>query len=252
MITPKHETKNKFNDMLLGHLEGDMHELIAIDKLPVSAPYLPNLSGLHEGQTKGLPTVLKVKKNCPIKITKNINKVDLLVNGTFGWVCDVTEDIIWCIFKDNIGMITRRNCKHKHPQYRNAVPIIRTTEMLNIRVEGKNCSFKRSQFPLTVAYAITCHAAQGITKDRVIIHYDVKDKRHALFSVPFSRAKTLDGVFLSSFKKTHVHCDPCVLEEYERLENSGQYIFKTIYLYDNYFVDRHTGLPSSEELKITF
>ena len=116
----------------------------------------------------------------------------------------------------------------------------------------KKYSFNRSQFPLTLAYAITCHASQGITKDRVIIDFSVKDRKHALFSVPFSRAKSLDGVFLSSFKKSYVHCDPLVIEEYKRLETSSQYIFENVYLYENYFFNTYTGLPSTLELKISY
>ena len=41
---------------------------------------------------KGLDTVLNLKKDCPIKITHNINKKDSLVNGTFGYVCDTDKE----------------------------------------------------------------------------------------------------------------------------------------------------------------
>ena len=45
-----------------------------------------------------------------------------------------------------------------------AVPICRITEHVNLTIEGKHYNFKRSQFLLVLAYAITSHSAQGITK----------------------------------------------------------------------------------------
>ena len=84
--------------------------------------------------------------------------------------------------------------------HKNAVPIVRISEQLKLKVDGKQYTFKRSQFPLVVAYAITCHASQGITKELVIIDYTENRKKHALFSVPFSRENMLDCIFLSSFE----------------------------------------------------
>ena len=92
---------------------------------------------------------------------------------------------------------------------------------------------------MVLAYAITSHSAQGLTKERVIIDYGSNKAQHALFSVPFSRGQTLDGIFLKEFKREYVHCDSRVLEEYEQLETKATYQFENIYLYDpcfwNYF-----------------
>ena len=103
-----------------------------------------------------------------------------------------------------------------------------------------------------VAYAITCYASQGITKEWVIIDYMGNTKKHALFSVPFSRAKTLDGIFLKSFKNTYVDCDPRVLKEYEHLENTAQYQFVNTYLYDPCFFNASTRQPALQEFKISY
>ena len=97
-------------------------------------------------------------------------------------------------------------------------------------MDGKQYTFKRCQFPLVLAYAITCYASQGITKERVIIDYTGNRQSHALFSVLFSRAKTLDGIFLKSFKKEYVYCDPQARNEYDHLEKTGMYQFSNTYL----------------------
>jgi hypothetical protein len=254
MITPTHDTKDRFNENQLTNLNGEMILFAAKDNPSKRTPILPNFINLNEQKTKGLLTMLKIKIGCPIKITININKKDSLVNGTFGYVCDVDQeqDIIWCIFSNKVGEVTRRNFGKSHEIYKKAIPIVRHTEQLKLKYDGKQYTFKRSQFPLVLAYAITCYASQGITKERVIIDYTGNRQKHALFSVPFSRGKTLDGIFLKSFKKQYVYCDPHVLNEYDRLEKTAMYQFSNTYLYDNWLINASTKEPSFEEIKMSY
>merc|ERR1712121_556949 len=254
MITPTHDTKDRFNEKQLRNLNGEMKLLAAKDNPSKRTPILPNFINLNEKKTKGLLTMLQMKIGCPIKITININKKDSLVNGTFGYVCDVDQDqdIIWCIFSNKVGEVTRRNFWKSHDIYKNAIPIVRHTEQLKLTYEGKQYTFKRSQFPLVLAYAITCYASQGITKERVIIDYTGTRPKHALFSVPFSRGKTLDGIFLKSFKTQYVYCDPQVLNEYDRLEKTAMYQFSNTYLYDNWLINASTKEPSFKEIKMSY
>merc|ERR1712121_415018 len=254
MITPTHDTKDRFNEKQLRNLNGEMILFAAKDNPSKRTPILPNFLNLNEQKTKGLLTMLKIKIGCPIKITININKKDSLVNGTFRYVCDVDQDqdIIWCIFSNKVGEVTRRNFGKSHDIYKNAIPIGRHTEQLKLTYKGKQYTFKRSQFPLVLAYAITCYASQGITKERVIIDYTGTRQKHALFSVPFSRGKTLDGIFLKSFKTQYVYCDPQVLNEYDRLEKTAMYQFSNTYLYDNWLINPSTKEPSFKEIKMSY
>ena len=105
------------------------------------------------------------------------------------------------IFSGDTGMCTRQNYEKKHPTNKKAVPILRVSEKITLTYHGKKYQFKRTQFPIVLAYAITSHSAQGLTKERVIIDYGSNKAQHALFSVPFSRGQTLDGIFLKDFKK---------------------------------------------------
>ncbi|KAG5972380.1 hypothetical protein E4U58_006660 [Claviceps cyperi] len=52
----------------------------------------------------------------------------------------------------------------------------------------------RTQFPLTVAYAITVHKSQGTTLDRAVVDVSAKDFSPGLSYVAVSRVKTLDGI----------------------------------------------------------
>merc|ERR1711889_30647 len=234
--------------------EGDQDYSLLQEEIAIGNVSQETYEKLNEKSTKGLVTNLQIKIGCPIKITININKKDSLVNGTFGYVCDVDEDqgIIWCIFSNKVGEVTRRNFGKRNFIHENAIPIVRHTEQLKLTYEGRQYTFKRSQFPLVLGYAITCHASQGITKERVIIDYTGNRQKHALFSVPFSRGKTLDGIFLKSFKKQYVYCDPHVLNEYDRLEKTAMYQFSNTYLYDNWLINASTKEPSFEEIKMSY
>merc|ERR1711889_16535 len=254
MITPTHDTKDRFNEKQLRNLNGEMNLFAPKDNPSKRTPILPNFINLNEQKTKGLLTMLQIKIGCPIKLTININKKDSLVNGTFGYVCDVDQeqDIIWCIFSNKVGEVTRQNFGKIHEIYKKAIPLVRHTEQLKLKYDGKQFTFKRSQFLLVLAYAITCYASQGITKERVIIDYTGNRQNHALFSVPFSRGKTLDGIFLKSFKKQYVYCDPHVLNEYDRLEKTAMYQFLNTYLYDNCLINASTKEPSFKEIKMSY
>ena len=82
-----------------------------------------------------------------------------------------------------------------------------------------NCKFQRTQVPLVLAYGITCHAAQGITKETVIIDMGKTGRKHGLFFVPLSRAKKL---YLKEFRPSYVYCDPKVTAEMHRLSTQAR------------------------------
>merc|ERR1712002_747965 len=82
MITPTHDTKDRFNEKQLRNLDGEIILFAAKDNPSKRTPILPNFKNLNEKKTKGLLTMLQIKIGCPIKITININKKDSLVNGT--------------------------------------------------------------------------------------------------------------------------------------------------------------------------
>ena len=123
MITSTHDIKDKFNMKQLHQLDGDIIELPAKDIPSKGLEQLPDLTNVTENKTKGLILKLQIKKQCPIKITVNVNKKDSLVNGTFGYVLDFDEvnGVIWCIFSGNTGNFTRQNYEKKHPTNQNVV-----------------------------------------------------------------------------------------------------------------------------------
>jgi len=81
------------------------------------------------------------------------------------------------------------------------VPILRVRH--DFTVGGISCS--RAQFPLTPAYAITVHKAQGMTLDRVVAQLAEREFASGLNYVACSRATTLQGLmFDEPFHRTAV------------------------------------------------
>ncbi|CCE30183.1 uncharacterized protein CPUR_04031 [Claviceps purpurea 20.1] len=62
--------------------------------------------------------------------------------------------------------------------------------------ERRPCT--RTQFPLTVAYAITVHKSQGTTLDRAVVDVSAKYFSPGLSYVTVSRVKTLDGIMFDA------------------------------------------------------
>ena len=82
------------------------------------------------------------------------------------------------------------------------VPVFPVRQDFNIRNEA--CS--RTQFPLTVAYAITVHKSQSITVDQVVTDLSERDFQHGLSYVAVSRVKTLQGLMLESpFERNNLY-----------------------------------------------
>ena len=262
MITTTHAIKDAFNEKLIQMLEGQEFILYANDKPTLKSNSIPTqeeLVGVSEADLKQIPTKLVLKKNAPIKITKNINKKDKLTNGTFGYVVDVDEDngIVWCKFKnDDVGAITRYQSKIKYTRDKTAVPIKRVKDTVKLTIKSHHTSkrfeFKREGHPLVLAYSITSHGSQGMTRDIVISDFPKGSVKHGQFFVMISRARSLSGVYLKSFDPAWIKCEEVVSKEIKRLETTGKYKFDKTYNYDDCFVDPKTNQPCTGDIRIGY
>ena len=142
-----------------------------------------------------------------VMLTRNISSEMGLVNGAQGEVFDigwepntdpkqVPPSVVMVAFDDFRGPAFRGPDGEEllNSQGKKVVPI------LHVRTEFQlgslNCS--REQFPLTVAYAITVHKAQGITLKRVVVGITTGEFAPGLNYVACSRATTLQGLLLDT------------------------------------------------------
>jgi ATP-dependent DNA helicase PIF1 len=72
----------------------------------------------------------------------------------------------------------------------------------------------RSQIPLRLAYAITCHKAQGATLDCALIDIGPSTFEYGQAYVALSRVKSLDSLYVHSFDHRVVKAHPKVIKFY--------------------------------------
>jgi ATP-dependent DNA helicase PIF1 len=135
-----------------------------------------------------------------VMLTENLWTENWLVNGALGTI----RNILWsqesnCREDPPLAIMVFFDSYHG-PQLdsdiSDSVPIFRSTRQFTMGT--RDCY--RSQFPLTVAYAITVHKSQGITVARATLNIREKDFAPGLSYVAVSRVKTLDGLmFEESF-----------------------------------------------------
>lgn len=76
------------------------------------------------------------------------------------------------------------------------------------------------QVPLTLAWAVTVHKAQGLSFDRVIVDFGKEAFAFGQVYVALSRCRSLDGlIFLRPLDVWDVKVDPLIAEFYLKLEN---------------------------------
>ena len=158
---------------------------------------------------------LTVKINARVMITMNIDVADWLTNGAVGTVTNVVIDqttgkmsvILVAFDSEHVGQETRHTsvCISIH---QNAVLIHCTHATFPI---DKKASFQatRTQFPLTLAWAVTIHKCQGLTLSEIVIDMTpTKGKfRPGEAYVAFSRVRTVEKI---THNQLHTKSNPCV------------------------------------------
>lgn len=172
-------------------------------------------------ETANLAYDIPLKIGYPYMITSNIDVSDGLVNGAIGILRLIEESenetegtsgpkCLWLEFMDNarIGEKTRAKIRHRYaidPKLKSPwSPLFRKTASFHVRTP---VTCKRTNFPLTLACAMTVHKSQGGTFDKVVFEYTRKMQQQLVY-VALSRPKTIDGLFLTSPKNDFTFYHP--------------------------------------------
>ena len=255
IIVTTNKKKDLINTQKLAELLPNLKEFVCnstdrVTNLPDRA--LPDRLKNNPGKTGNLQTELKLKVGAPVFITTNHPKKkykeDGIVNGARGFVQSIQVsnnspdkvEIIWVIFnKETIGRLYRFDHKylrkHHNPGHELAMPIL--PERKNFKERFGNVEYQRTNFPLTLAYAMTAHKCQGETLDEVIIDFgpnlDLKIKNYICpgsFYVALTRVRDGSKVYLKSFERSYIMVNKAIEDKVETMKKFRSYKFKKIYL----------------------
>jgi len=168
---------------------------------------------MKPSDTAGLENILKLGINTKVMLRVNIDPDNGLANGTIGYIVDIklTEN-----GEVHSLIIQFRNIK-------NTYELNRVT--LDFEV-SKNEYCARTQFPLSLAWAITIHKVQGLSLNAILADIGSEIFCDGMSYVALSRAKFLTNVWLIDFDKNKLTCDQEAIVEYNRLKalnNKGIY-----------------------------
>ena len=156
----------------------------------------------------------------------NIDVSDGLANGACGTVVgfDNTGDNVHVILVDfdsrRVG--TKAIAESQYRQsYPTAVPIKRHEVQFFTGRGRRSVQAKRTQFPLTLAWACTIHKVQGKTLDTIVVSMKGRGRfMPGQAYVAVSRVRTERGLYLQGFDATAFRVNPAVEEEMRRLRQN--------------------------------
>ena len=165
---------------------------------------------------------LKLKVGARVMITMNDTKWYEFCNGTLGVVKDIQPDFIKVEIDGNkIVMI--------EPKTVESFKYDVTTELENGEIKtviNKIRTGSCTQYPLTLAYAVTIHKSQGLTFDNVALHIKEIFQTGQLYTA-LSRCRKAEGVSIDAMITDSMLTKNNAIEKFMNIieQNDGDYGF---------------------------
>lgn len=156
-------------------------KLMMIDSQPFK--YNGSIYGSFPESNLPAPLNLVLKVGARVMVTRNVPDIGA-VNGTIGTITALNEENIF--LEDS-----KRSYKLKREQWENY-----KYDIIGGKLK-KEVAGIYEQFPVKLAWAITIHKSQGQTFDKTLIDLGNGAFESGQAYVALSRARTLEGVFLS-------------------------------------------------------
>ena len=184
-LTTTNDAADKINEEMLARLKKKVHSFTA------------HVQGEFDLKQAPADMELRLKAGAQVMLLTN-NSEGLWVNGTIGTVEHVDEaGLDVCLPDGDIVPVE----PYKWTLYR----YVYDKEKKSLSQESTGTF---TQYPLTLAWAVTIHKSQGKTFDRVVIDFGRGTFAHGQAYVALSRCRTLEGMALRhSLKKSHVIMD---------------------------------------------
>jgi ATP-dependent DNA helicase PIF1 len=204
---------NRFNNVISEKLKINALEIKAIDnpktksqanyRKPLKKANVINTKCMKTADTAGLENQLFIGINSRVMLRSNIDVDYGLANGAIGNVTEIkySEKFVQSIII-------------KFDNLNKDYELKRVTQDFEIR---KNEYVSRSQFPLTLAWAITIHKVQGLSLEAIMADIGPSIFEPGMSYVALSRAKLLENVYLMQFDQTKIYSNKVAIREYNRL-----------------------------------
>jgi hypothetical protein len=208
-IVATNDMREKFNSHLTHIQKINIVNISAVDMTDSK-----NIKELKSSKTKskkinetaGLETLLFIGKESRVMLTRNIDVNIGLTNGSLGFVNNIIFN------KDNSTV--QCICV----KFDNIVEVVKITKITAEFELKKNIFATRRQFPLTLAWAITIHKAQGASLDAIMVDLSAKNIfAKSMGYVALSRCRNLNSVFIIDFCPSVLMCNELAIQEYNRL-----------------------------------
>ena len=187
-IWAENKPVDQYNDAKLYMTENPLVTLIAHNEYPSTASQHDIQKALCKtsSETGGLYYKIKLKVDARVMLTTNLNVEDRLINGQMGKVTyiqfnqlSLNPQIIYVKFDDiNAGKETIRKSADPYATENNVVPLVPVFSKITVKGDCSSLpAIKRTQFPLTLAWACTIHKVQGLTLSKVVFSFELFNQR---------------------------------------------------------------------------
>ena len=184
-LTTTNEAAGRVNEEMLGRLKKKVHSFTA------------QVRGDFDLKQAPADVELRLKQGAQVMLLTN-NSDGLWVNGTIGRVEHIDGDGVEVRLPDGDTVAVDL---YKWTLYR----YVYDREKKSLSQESIGTF---TQYPLTLAWAVTIHKSQGKTFDRVSVDFGRGTFAHGQAYVALSRCRTLEGMTLKQpLKKSHIIMD---------------------------------------------
>ena len=176
------------NRIISNILEGDIHSYFSVDEVDADESLDLPIESIHQLLQSGFaPYELKVKLGTIVIVLRNLSTNEGIVNKTRAIVTHLLRNVI------QLQILTG----HNRGKY---ILLPRLTFIHESTEDGISLRFKRRQFPIRPAFAMTINKCQGQSFKQVGIYLDQPIFTHEQLYVAFSR--------VANFSSLHVLIRP--------------------------------------------